>query len=200
MIKTFLLIFRPAQTWEKIAREQRGIFFILFVFLFPLMAVSSAGEIYGLAHWSKHYRELGDANTLPLATASDYVAIQFLLSLLVLFCDAFVLKALGETFHSRHNYSRAVTTLAYSLGPLFLFRLLHVIPLLHWWMVWLVGILFTLAVLYYGLIRVMQPDPTHALGLYFMTAVLLVITTFLAQLVVSLVLKSKLTLFAPLFR
>ena len=199
MIKTILLIFRPVPTWEKIARMQRGVFFVLALVVLPLMAFSSAGEIYGLVHWSKQYRELGAANTLPLSTAVDYAAIQFLLSLLVLFCDAYVLKALGETFHSRHNYSRAFTTLAYSLGPLFLFRLLHAAPILHWWMVWLVGIVLTLAVLYYGLVRVMQPDPTHALGLFFMTAVLLVITTFLTQLVASLVLKSKLTLFAPLF-
>lgn len=199
MIKAILLIFRPAPTWEKIAREQRSVFFILAFVLLPLMAVSSAGEIYGLTHWSKHYREFGAPNILPQATAIDYAAIQFLLSLLVLFCDAFVLKALGETFHSRHNYSRAFMTLAYSLGPLFLFRLLHTVPVLHWWMVWLVGIVFTMAVLYYGLARVMQPDPTHALGLYFMTAVLLIVTTFLAQLVASLVLKSKLVVFAPLF-
>jgi len=200
MIKTILLIFRPVPTWEKIAREQRGVLFILALVVLPLMAAASVGEVYGLTHWSKHYRELGAANTLPLATAIDYAVIQFLLSLFVLFCDAQVLKALGETFHSRHSYSRAFMTLAYSLGPLFLFRLSHSVPFLQWWMVWFAGICLTLAVLYCGLVRVMQPDPTHALGLYFMTAGLLVVTTFLGQLVASLVLKSKLVVFAPLFR
>ena len=200
MIKTILLLFSPVPTWEKIAREERSVPFILAFVVLPLMAISSAGEIYGLTHWSKHYRELGPANTLALATAVDYAAIQFLLSLFVLFCDAQVLKALGETFHSRHSYPRAFMTLAYSLGPMYLLRLTHAVPFLQWWMIWIAGICLTLAVLYCGLVRVMQPDPTHALGLYFMTAVLLIITTFLPQLVASLVLKSKLVVFALLFR
>lgn len=200
MIKTLLLIFRPGPTWEKIAHTPQNLAFVFFLFLLPLMALTSVGEVYGLVHWAKSYHEFGAATTLPLPMAIDYAAVQFLLSLIVLVCDAYVLKALGETFHGRHTYQRSFITLAFSLGPLFLFRLLHTAPVLHWWMAWAVGILFSLAVLYYGLGRVMQPDPTHALGLYFMTSVLLVITTFLAQLIASLVLKSKLTVFAPLFR
>ncbi len=199
MIKTFLLIFRPTPTWEKIAVKQPGTASVLFLFLLPLTLLTSAVEVYGLVHWSKSLYEFGGPTTVPLPRAIDYVAVQFLLSLVILICDAFVLKALGETFHGRHTFNRSFTTLAYSLAPLFVFRLLHTVPVLHWWMAWAAGILFVLAVLYQGLGRVMQPDPTNALGLYFMTAVLLVMTTFLGQLVASLVLKSKLVVFAPLF-
>lgn len=200
MIKTFLLIFRPAPTWEKIAHTPPGITSVFLFFLLPLMVLTSAGEVYGLIHWGKRYHDFGAATVLPLATALDYVAVQFLLSLFVVIFDAYLLKALGETFHSRHTYQRSLATVAFTLGPLFLFRLAHTAPVVHWWMAWIVGILFSLAVLYHGLGRVMQPDPTHALGLYFMTAVLLVITTFLVQITASLVLKSKWVVFAPLFR
>lgn len=193
MIKTLLLIVNPGGTWEKIARAQRSILFILFLFIIPLIALSSAGEVYGLTHWGKERGDLNQFSTVPRNVAIDYVFFQFLLSLLVVFASAYVLKALGETFHGRHTYHHSFMTIAYSLGPLFLFRLLHTIPVMHWWMVWPIGIVFSLAVLYYGLGRMMQPDPTHALGLYFITAVLLTMTTFLAQLVAAGILKGKFT-------
>jgi hypothetical protein len=200
MIKVVMLLLRPAPTWERISQAHRSVIFIFGFFLLPLIAFCSAGEVYGLTHWPKRYSKFGDPGVLSFATAIDYALVQFLLTLLVVFGCAYVLKALSETFHSRHSYVRAFATLGYSLSPLFAIRLLHAAPGVRWWMVWAIGIAFALAILYYGLVRVMQPDPTHALGLYFMTSMLVIITTFLAQLVASLVLKSKLEVFAPLLR
>ena len=39
-----------------------------------------------------------------------------------------MVKSIGETFHGRHTYTQAFTTVAYSLSPLFLLRLLDAFP------------------------------------------------------------------------
>src|SRR5689334_2248135 len=53
MIKALLLIFDPVNSWERVVRAQRGLLFVLVLFLLPLVALSCAGEGYGLAAWGK---------------------------------------------------------------------------------------------------------------------------------------------------
>ncbi|MGH7971759.1 MAG: hypothetical protein ACREIC_23845, partial [Limisphaerales bacterium] len=61
MIKTFALIFNPADAWDGIIRARRSLPFILVVYLLPLLIVTSLAEAYGLIHWGK----LQSAASLP---------------------------------------------------------------------------------------------------------------------------------------
>jgi len=40
MIKALLLIFEPVQAWERIVRAQRGLVFVLFVYLTPVVVLT----------------------------------------------------------------------------------------------------------------------------------------------------------------
>jgi uncharacterized membrane protein YecN with MAPEG domain len=60
------------------------------------------------------------------------------------------------------------------------------------WISWLIGILLTIAVIYHGVPRVMQPDPAHAFGLYMTASLLLLLSTGLLELVVAFFLDGKL--------
>jgi hypothetical protein len=45
------------------------------------------------------------------------------------------------------------------------------------WLVWAVGVLLVIKVLYHGVPCVMMTDPTHALGLFFMSSLVMVTLT-----------------------
>ena len=39
MIKAFFLIFEPSVAWERVAQSRRGMAFILFLFLLPMLLI-----------------------------------------------------------------------------------------------------------------------------------------------------------------
>jgi hypothetical protein len=194
MIKALLLIFDPMATWDGIVRARRSLAFVLVVYLFPLLLLASAAEGYGLVHWGKWQGEVGRIKVFSIRETVIVEAMQFLLALVVVFLGANMIKSIGETFHGRHTYAQAFTTVAYGLSPLFLLHLLDAFPgRSPWtpWMIWAVGIILCAAVLYHGVPRVMEPDPPHAFGLFFMSSLLLALVSGLVRLVTISYLQGK---------
>ena len=191
MIKALLLIFEPIATWEGIFRARRSLAFILVIYLLPLIVLASAAEGYGLVHWGKWQGEVGRLKRFPVSEAVLVEAAQFLLSLVVVFVGANLIKSIGETFRGRHTYNQAFATVAYSLSPLYLCRLLDASAGLSPWVSWSIGIILSISVLYHGVPRMMEPDPAHAFGLFFMSALLLVLVTGLARFVTAAYLQGK---------
>ena len=194
MIKALLLIFFPEWAWERVVRNQRSFAFILVLHLLPLLALGSLGEGYGLAHWGKLQKDGFYSKKFAASEATVFEIEQALLGLGIVLFGARILKSLGETFHGRHTYTQAFTVVAYGLSPLFMSRLACALPSVSpWvgWAAWAIGILLSLEVLYKGMPRVMQPDPPHAFGLYFTSALLLVIATGLAQFVAAWYLQGR---------
>ena len=91
-----------------------------------------------------------------------------------------MVKSLGETFHGRHTYQQALTTVVYGISPILLLRAFNAFPGVSPWITWAIGVAFTFAILYHGVPRVMEPDPPHAFGLFLMSVLLLAIVTGLA--------------------
>ena len=192
MIKALLLIFSPVSAWERVFRAQRSPWFVLGVFLTPLLVLSAAGEAYGLVHWGKWQSSLvREPKTFAPAEAAIFEAFQFVLTLAIVLVNAGLLKSTGGTFHARHTLAQAFTTIAYGLSPLFLFRLLNASSDVPPWLSWIVGIVLSMMVLYHGVPKIMQPDPAHAFGLYLITCLLALFTTGLLQLITAFYLLGK---------
>jgi hypothetical protein len=186
MIKALLLIFEPFRTWDGIARSEQSLARIFAIYLLPMVLITSAVEGFGLAHWGKlQSAEYERLNKFTPAEATVYETMQAILTILVVFVAAKFLKSLGDTFHGRHSLTQTFKTIAYGLSPMFLLRLLDVFPQVSPWVSWILGIVLSVAVLYQGLPRVMQPDPPHAFGLYFMNSLLLILITGLARFVTA---------------
>ena len=187
MIKALLLIFEPQQTWDRIARAQRSLGFVFFIHLLPMVLISAAVEGYGLKRYGRWERAIDKIREFTRGEAIVYEFFQVLLSIILVFVAAKILKSLGETFHGRHTFTQAFTTVAYGLSPLFLFRLLDFFPSpsLTPWTTWVVGVVLSVAVFYQGVPRVMVPDPPHAFGLFLMNSVLVVLITGLARFVTA---------------
>jgi hypothetical protein len=123
--------------------------------------------------------------------AAYYGAAQVVMSLALVFIGAKVIQAFGGTFHSRHTYTQCFVLAAYTLGPLFLVRLLDAFPAVSPWLSFGIGMLLCVMVMYQGLPRMLEPDPPHTMGLYLSSAVLLVTLGALARLLTLMVLDGK---------
>jgi hypothetical protein len=106
-----------------------------------------------------------------------------LLLLVVALVGTVAAKSFAGTFHRRHTWTHAFTAMAYGLGPLLLLRLADLSATIMPWVPWSVGLALTLGVLYLGLPCILRPDPPHAIGLYFMTCLTLIVTAGLARLI-----------------
>jgi hypothetical protein len=199
MIKALLLIFDPAGTWERIFQARRRLGFILVFFLLPLLGLTSAVEGYGLVHWGKYRGEVPRMKSYSVSEAAVFEGAQVVLWLVIVFTTAKVLKSVCETFHGRHNYTQAFATVAYGLSPLFLFHLLDVFPAMSPWASWALGIILSIAVLYQGVPRMMEPDPAHAFGLYLMTTLTVLLATGLLRFVAAWYLQGKFAKLEGLF-
>jgi hypothetical protein len=191
MIKALLLIFEPIEAWERVVRAQRSLVFIMILFLLPLLGATSFVEGYGLVRWGKRQQDALHLKQFSSAEAAVYEIAQMLLTLGAVFLGAKFVKSLGDTFHGRHSLTQTFTTVAYGLSPLFTMRLFDAFPGISPWVTWIVGILLSLAVLYQGVPRMMQPDPPHAFGLYIVSALLLILITGLLRFVTAWYLQGK---------
>ena len=191
MIKALLLIFEPVATWEGIHRASRSMVSILAVYLLPLLLLVAVCEGYGLVHWGKWQGEILRLKKFSVGEAAVVEIGQFLLSLIVIFTGASIIKSIGETFRGRHTYNQAFTAVAYGLSPLFLLRLLDASSGVNPWVTWSIGILLSIAAIYHGVPRMMEPDPAHAIGLFFMSALVLMLVTGLARFMTDAYLRGK---------
>jgi len=190
MIKALLLMFEPIATWDRIKRVHRGLIFVLLLYLLPLLALVCAGEGYSLHHWGK-LREVGPRKFYAIGETGVFEAAQLLLYLAVVFIGAKMIKSIGETFHGHHTFTQAFVTVAYGLSPLFLLHLVNAIKDISPWVSWGIGIFLSMMVLYQGVPRMMEPDPSHAFGLYLMGSLLLFLTTGLTRFVTAWYLQGK---------
>lgn len=192
MIKALLLIFSPVTAWERVFRAQRSPWFVLAVFLIPLLVLSSAGEAYGLVHWGKWQNTVvREPKTFTPGEAAVFETFQLLFTIAVVLVNAGLLKSTGGTFHGRHNFSQGFTAIAYGLSPLFLCRLMNAFSDVPPWLSWGAGLVLSMMVLYHGVPRIMQPDPAHAFGLYVITCLLVFFTTGLLELITTCYLLGK---------
>ena len=191
MIKALLLIFSSAATWLRIAQTPRKWGVVLAAYVVPMVLLVCAAEGYGMVHWGKPRGEIAKLKHYSTSYATAYEAAQFVLSVALVFVAAKLIKSLGETFHGRHTFSQTFTVSAYGLSPYFLLRLLDAFPQIYPWLTWAVGILLSISVFYSGIPLILRPDPPHALGLYLMTSLFLLLITGLLRFATSWFLLGK---------
>src|SRR5262245_10750054 len=177
MIKVFLLILDPTNTWDRIELEKprHRVATLFLSFVLPVLAFGCAVEAWGLLYLGETRGVLDDhVVRMPTAVVARYLGVEAGLSLLILFAGARGLQLLGASFHRRHSYTECFATLSFAMGPLFLFRALDAFPAINTWICWAIGAILAISVLYRGIPRLMKPDPSNALGLYLVSALVLI--------------------------
>ena len=177
MIRMFFFIFRPAAEWDAVMQAKRGLGFILGIDLLPAMLMASLAEGVGMVGSRKWHAGIHGVKHFTVGEAMVWEMMQLILMLVVIALCAYLIRLMGETFNSYYPYRQALTVVIYTLSPLFLLRLLGAIPRISLWIPWGIGIYLSLKILFYGLPRILQSDPSHALGLYFISSVFVILLT-----------------------
>jgi nitrate reductase NapE component len=177
MIKAIFLIIEPLAAWDRVATARKNLFSIFAFYLLPMMLIVALVEGYAMIHWGRVRPPLGEVRLYSLQDTIEFEISQMLLMGLVIVLSSYFIKGLGETFRARNTYVQTFTVVAYGLSPVFLLRLLDVVPGLSLWIPWAVGVVLMAKILYIGVPRIMEPDPPHAFGLFMMSALLLTMIT-----------------------
>lgn len=191
MIKALLLIFSSQATWLRIVQTPRKWGLLLATYFVPMALLACAAEGFGLVRWGKMRGAIPHLTRFSVSQMLVFESVQFILSLGIVLLAAWLIKSFGETFHGRHPFSQTLTVAAYGLSPLFFLRLADAFPYVPWWLTWVVGIFLSISILYSGIPLVMRPDPPHALGLYLLTSMFLIIITGLPRFVTAWYLAGK---------
>jgi hypothetical protein len=151
------LILSPASAWEAIAAENKSIAelyvsYILYLAAVPPFAAFLGGYLFG----SGHAAGLAD---LSFGARLLRAALQYALSLPMLFLVAFLLSSLAPHFDGRANDRRALTLAAYSFTPAWLAAGFALVPGLRWLDV--LGF-YGVLVFYHGLPPMLRVPKEHA--------------------------------------
>jgi hypothetical protein len=179
-----MLIFKPVEAWQGVLLAKRSTVYLLLRYLLPMMLLAALAEGFGLVEWGRHQsglQGLHHTRKFTVGEAVVYETIRFAMLLLVVMVCASLIKMFGETFRRRNTYQQAFTLAVFGLSPLFLLRLADALPGISLWLSWGVGILLSLEVVYRGVPSVMEPDPPNAIGLFFMSGLMLVAITGLER-------------------
>lgn len=186
MIKVLFLIFEPNVAWEKIAQARRGFVFITLIHLLPLILAGSALEAWGLSLHGKWQPKFRFYKTFSAQEIVNFETIQFFLLFAVVVASAVLIYKISQTFQDRLTFLQAYTTAAYGFSPLFLFHFLDASADIHPAVPWLIGMALAMWIFYQGIPRVMQPDPTHAFGVYLSAIFVVVLTSGLARIITGM--------------
>ncbi|HMP82738.1 MAG TPA: Yip1 family protein [Verrucomicrobiota bacterium] len=190
MIKALLLVFDTGRAWDGVFRARHSTSYVLFVYLLPMLLITSVVEGFGLVKWGEPQSRVAYVRHFTVAEAGVFLGLQLALTLVVVFVSAWIIRNLGETFHGRHTYNQCFTVVAYGLSPMLTLRLLDAFTVSPW-IPWAAGIIISLAILYHGVPRIMMPDPPHAFGLYLTSSLMLILATGLARFVTAWYLMGK---------
>lgn len=177
MIKALQLLFGPAKTWDAISRQERGVPAVIFVHLLPAIAIACALEGWALVTFGNQPIKLDFASRqvveVTRETAIRFAVGQAVISVATVFLLGFFLQLLLRSFHRRAPFRLAFSVMAHCYGLVLLMQIVDGIPAAPTWLCRFAGAVLAARAFYIGLIRVIRPDPSTALGLYFLGALLL---------------------------
>ena len=191
MLKVFFLIFDPGATWEKIAQKKRGWFFILLTYLLPMVVLVTAVEGWSIHQYGKWQPRFEIYKKFTAPEIKAFETTQAVALLAMVFLAALLLHVAGNTFHGKRAYRAAFAVIAYGFSPLLLVRLLDAAPLMNQWTTWVFGVGLMIWILYQGVPRVIQPDPTHTFGIYLTAIIIMVLTSGVARVFATMYLQGE---------
>ncbi len=151
------LILAPQEEWETIEAEDKSILdlyreYVIILALIPPFANFFGGYLFGFPRAAAH------AGQLTLTGGLLRAAVQYFLSLPLLYMVAFVISSIAPHFDGKSDDKRALTLAAYSYTPAWLASAFGLVPGLRW--LDILGF-YGLYVFYLGLPRMMKCPKDH---------------------------------------
>jgi hypothetical protein len=152
------LLLAPEREWEIVEAERKSASelyreYFVYLALIPPFAGFLGGYLFGFV------RGPADVVHLSLLGGLLRAALQYLLTLPMLYLVAFVVSSIAPHFEGKSNDARALALVGYSCTPAWLAALFGLAPGLRW--LDILG-LYGLYVFYFGLPRMMRCPKDHA--------------------------------------
>ena len=173
MFYSLFLLLAPGWTWDRIAKSNKGCFFILVTHVLPLIAAAAFVQGWSMqkyGRWQPHFQL---NKTFSHLTVVHFESAQVVLWLLMIFISALLVRLAVENFHGRVSYLAAFTTVSYGYSPLFLAYLLNVFHSVNPFVPWLLGVGGIIWIMYQGIPRGLNSVPVHSFGIYLTTCMIL---------------------------
>lgn len=188
MLKALQLIFEPSATWEAITHAGRSCWQVILLYSLPTLLIASAIELWGLHKLGNQPSTIAFSHRAPTQVAEDvlvrYGLSQTVLILAMLFLLPLLMQILFKSMHGKTTYANVLIAVAYSFAPYFLMMAIDALPFVNTWICRGIGAVLVAKVFYVGLVRVVKPEPTTALGAYlvgtFLIAFFIALTHFVS--------------------
>ena len=179
--QTVFLIVKSESQCIRLAGMNASFVRILWFYFLPMMLTLAVLEGWGLKRWARLYEASGASRPVTGVEVIGLEAMRILMTLAAMIVCAHLIKMFAETFRGRNTYRQTLTVVIYCFAPVCLARALLVFYPFNNWIIWAFGIVFALKILYHVLPRVLDPDPPHALGLFFSSALFVLLVTLLER-------------------
>lgn len=156
------ILLTPQSEWDRISNEPADVSKLYMGYVLPLAVLLAVCTFVGMALFVR----------IGIVTGFAEAILQVIRALVMVFVVAFIINALAPTFGSQQNLGQAHKLAAYSFTALFVSGVSLLIPLLG--ILVLAGLVYSLALLYIGLPRMMKTPEDKRIG-YFITIIVVCI-------------------------
>ncbi len=183
------LLIQPRAEWERIATETTPLPRLLTGYVLPLAAIAALCSFIGLTFVG--FGMFGVAVRVPLVASLSSAVLQVAMALGSIWLLALVIKALAPTFGTEPDENRANQLAAYFPTAGFIGSFAAILPALG--ILAVIGGIYSLVLLYMGLLRVMKTPDDKRLPYFFA----IIVSALLIGIVCATVLGSVRNIVAP---
>jgi hypothetical protein len=162
------LLIAPSQEWAAIKSETHTVLSLYTKYVMILAAIPAVGNFIGQSVVG--FSALGPTYRVPVAAGVASLVISYVLSLGSVYLMAMVIDALAPKFAGSQDFIQAFKVAAFFPTAAWLAGIFSIIPALA--ILWLVGTLYSLWLLYTGLSQLMEVPEDKSIA--YTTVVLLV--------------------------
>jgi hypothetical protein len=171
------LLLSPDPEWSVIAAEPTTLGSLITGYALPLAALSAIGSLVG---------SLMFLSGLGLGFAMRAAVIGLVMSLVGVVVLAFIIDALAPTFGAAKSSDSAAKVAAYAPTAAWVGGFFQIIPLLGT-VIALIGALYSLYLLYLGLMRVMKSPQDKAVAYALVVVLVAIVVGFVASYITTMI-------------
>ena len=165
------ILTNPRQEWTEIDAEPVNISQLLIGYVLPLAAI---GPIASAIGWTAF--GFGGFMRMSLGFALSYAVTMFVLTVIGVFINAWVINALAPTFGATQNMNQAIKVSAYCMTAAWVAGIFNLIPALA--IIGIIGGLYSLYLLYLGLPILMKAPADKAMT-YTVVSIIVIIVVYI---------------------
>ena len=166
------IILKPKEEWEKIKSESAKIVELFTSYAMILAAIPAVAQFIGMGLIGRRVPFIGWFR-YGIGTALLYAILTYVFTLATVYIFGIVINALAPTFSSKADAVQAMKLAVYSMTPVWVAGILHIIPLLS--ILVLIASLYAFYVLYLGFNSPLMGTPKDKVVGYLLVSIVIYI-------------------------